>query len=251
MRALIGLAALLASFPAQAQIRAPLTITEADYPDHAQRNGLVGRAMITVDVRDNGTVSACSIAQSSGYGQLDDQSCALYLARARFDPVPAKRKLQAPVRWQLTGRSAPDLLHVLAGFGTEYPDIRIGASYAPADLSARFPRCEANDGEVVRAIVTRSPTWLGAGNVEGLALVLQDESYVLVNVSVVIAKSWQGEVRRILETRLGKPCFAATTLTVWINGPTYVALGPQVVAIFQRDGFDWGNYDAACKPPPL
>lgn len=62
-------------------------VTAEDYPLISLRNGEQGEVTVRVKVDPNGIVAACKIAKSSGHQALDDQTCALFRARARFAPA--------------------------------------------------------------------------------------------------------------------------------------------------------------------
>ena len=59
-----------------------------DYPKEAVRHNWQGTVVADLTISAKGQVSACKIVQSSGYGVLDNKTCEILFARARF--VPAK-----------------------------------------------------------------------------------------------------------------------------------------------------------------
>jgi TonB family protein len=62
-------------------------ITNDDYPAEALRNNLQGRVAIRWTVDENGRARDCIIVESSGHPVLDDASCRLVVARARYVPA--------------------------------------------------------------------------------------------------------------------------------------------------------------------
>ena len=75
-------------------------ISNNDYPVGALRRGAEGRAAFRLLVAADGVPAACKIEQSSGDAELDRTSCALIMARARFEPARDK-----------AGREVPDIVH--------------------------------------------------------------------------------------------------------------------------------------------
>jgi TonB family protein len=67
-------------------ISGTLQISDSDYPDRAIRNGEHGVVSYVVTVGTDGRPLDCRITQSSGSGELDQQTCRLVRARARFRP---------------------------------------------------------------------------------------------------------------------------------------------------------------------
>lgn len=61
-------------------------VSSEDYPASAMRAGLQGDVRIVLDVDTEGHV-ACHVAQSSGVPALDDATCTLISARARYEPA--------------------------------------------------------------------------------------------------------------------------------------------------------------------
>lgn len=84
-------------------------VTPDDYPLSAQRKGAEGTAHIDVRVGKDGLVESCRIAKSSGNIALDEQSCAVFRARARFTPARDRKgrfvagHFRKPITWRLEG----------------------------------------------------------------------------------------------------------------------------------------------------
>jgi len=63
-------------------------VAPGDYPEAARREHMRGNTIVDLDVSTQGCPVACRIVKSSGYALLDDTSCTLLLARARFSFTP-------------------------------------------------------------------------------------------------------------------------------------------------------------------
>ncbi|OHT18399.1 energy transducer TonB [Edaphosphingomonas haloaromaticamans] len=70
-------------------------VTPADYPERAVRRGDSGTTRAVVEVDETGKAAACWVFLSSGSADLDQRSCTLILARARYMPATLKGQ---PVR---------------------------------------------------------------------------------------------------------------------------------------------------------
>ena len=109
---LFAVAVLVAGYPVRAESPAVLLnlekmVTADDYPAIAAANGQEGTAIVSVRVGRDGLVESCKIQKSSGYVALDEQSCAVFRARARFEPARnrAGRAMastyERPMTWRL------------------------------------------------------------------------------------------------------------------------------------------------------
>jgi TonB family protein len=82
-------------------------ISDADYPVEAIRNEEQGTVGFQLDIGADGMVSGCRIVQPSGSASLDEATCRIMRARARFSPArddsgnPVPDRLTARVRWVL------------------------------------------------------------------------------------------------------------------------------------------------------
>jgi TonB family protein len=78
-----------------------------DYPAVAMRNREEGMVGFRLDVGANGRVSNCTITQSSASASLDNATCRLLTARARFTPArdlagnPVSDALRGRVAWRI------------------------------------------------------------------------------------------------------------------------------------------------------
>ena len=96
MAALAFLAVLAASAAASQASDARLLnvhelVTVDDYPLIALQNEQQGTVTALVKVDRDGLVASCKVTQSSGYPVLDEQTCAVLRARARFEPSRDRR----------------------------------------------------------------------------------------------------------------------------------------------------------------
>lgn len=86
-------------------------VTPQDYPQVSLVNHEEGSVTVRLKIDSSGLVSSCRVARSSGHVALDEQTCALFRARARFEP--AKDRAGRPVgsahtqqiSWKLGDRS--------------------------------------------------------------------------------------------------------------------------------------------------
>lgn len=103
----LGLALLYAAQAAGATGDVSVTILPSDYPVIARRKGWEGDVTAELTFDRQGYVSVCRILKGSAYSVLDDATCAVLSARARFHPKGGKRLrggtvVQAPpVLWRL------------------------------------------------------------------------------------------------------------------------------------------------------
>lgn len=66
-------------------------VTPSDYPRVALVNDQQGSVTVRVKIDRSGLVTSCKVVISSGHQALDEQTCALYRARARFEPATDRR----------------------------------------------------------------------------------------------------------------------------------------------------------------
>lgn len=84
-------------------------ITSDDYPADALRSGATGVVNFTLAIDETGKVTDCSVTETSGNQSLDDATCALMMARARFSP--ARDRAGQPVAWAFHRRVNWQLPH--------------------------------------------------------------------------------------------------------------------------------------------
>ena len=89
--------------------------TADDYPTIAQRDGDEGEVIVVVGVDRSGLATSCTIKRSSGHASLDEQTCALFRARARFEPARDSHgraltsTFEKNIVWRLEGEATPPL----------------------------------------------------------------------------------------------------------------------------------------------
>lgn len=82
-------------------------IESEDYPASALRDGIGGRTGVALTVTAHGVVSDCAIISSSGRADLDDATCRIMRARAKFSPAtdaanqPTEGRHQTAVVWNV------------------------------------------------------------------------------------------------------------------------------------------------------
>jgi protein TonB len=78
-----------------------------DYPPEALDNGWQGDAHVDLTIGTNGHAIACKVTQSSGHQVLDDATCRIFMARARFQPAqdqagnPIESHYQSHLNWRI------------------------------------------------------------------------------------------------------------------------------------------------------
>ena len=116
---ILGLA-LLASAAAQAETPAEKTIREAQnydtllqyYPKRALEAGEQGLVAFKVRLDKAGQPTNCEVTHSSGYRQLDDETCQLILIHAVFQPVKNSDGektnfiAEGVVNWKISGSTS-------------------------------------------------------------------------------------------------------------------------------------------------
>lgn len=82
-------------------------ISDADYPDEAIQRGEQGIVGFELEIGPDGLVSGCQVLSSSGSSALDEATCSIMQARARFRPAQDSSRravpdrMQARIRWVL------------------------------------------------------------------------------------------------------------------------------------------------------
>ncbi|HYZ47451.1 MAG TPA: energy transducer TonB, partial [Sphingomonas sp.] len=102
-------------------------ISPDDYPAEALKAGQEGNVRVTLDIGPDGAPRACRIDESSGVAVLDEGSCAVLMARARFQPPksrdgkPTEANFTRNIRWVIPGTAEPDWVWVkLAAVGERF-----------------------------------------------------------------------------------------------------------------------------------
>ena len=87
-------------------------VTPNDYPRVALVNNQQGSVTVRLKIDQTGLVTSCKVIVSSGHQALDDQTCALYRARARFEPArdrrgrPVDSSYKQKTTWRLAASDA-------------------------------------------------------------------------------------------------------------------------------------------------
>ena len=85
-----------------------------DYPAGSANRGEQGNVQVLIHVDDKGAVSSCEIKTSSGYPELDTQTCNIIALRARFEPArngngePIAGEIIKTVDWRLADLAMPN-----------------------------------------------------------------------------------------------------------------------------------------------
>ena len=83
--------------------------SQRDYPFEALQNDEEGTVGFQLEVASDGSVTDCTITQSSGAASLDETTCRILLERLRFRPTigPAGRPIDDVVNASVTWRIVP------------------------------------------------------------------------------------------------------------------------------------------------
>ena len=80
-----------------------------DYPQDALRNEETGTVAVRLDIGSNGRVTGCTVTKSSGSRSLDNATCRILRARARYTPAKLSNGQTTSdtdstrIRWQIAG----------------------------------------------------------------------------------------------------------------------------------------------------
>lgn len=104
--------------PKPAKIRSDLVLmfSPENYPPAAIRAGAQGRVAVDLEVGADGLVSGCTVTLSSGSSDLDQTTCRIFRARARFDPAtddrgePTTGRASHTVTWSMPVPAPPSTL---------------------------------------------------------------------------------------------------------------------------------------------
>lgn len=86
-------------------------VTANDYPRVSLEKNEQGSVTVKLKIDPSGLVASCRVARSSGHVALDEQTCALFRARARFEPAKDRNgravgaDFKQQVSWKLADRS--------------------------------------------------------------------------------------------------------------------------------------------------
>jgi TonB family protein len=131
-------------------------ISDADYPAAAIRAGEQGTVRFRLWIGTNGLVSDCRIEASSGSAALDEATCRIMRARARFTPAhdangnAVEDTISSRIRWVLPPPEILDLTPYISSADYPFEAIRrreSGRVEVQLDVSS--------GGRVTRCVVTR------------------------------------------------------------------------------------------------
>ena len=156
---MFGLALVLAAAADRVAPHGPSTVTAPatwfgpeDYPASAVREQEQGAVKFALDISATGAVTGCRIVESSGFADLDGQTCASAMQHARFTPAadgkgrPIASSFVQRTRWVLPRERGPDM--------SEMPFAMWGASMNMATATTTID-VDAT-GKVVRCKLTRA-----------------------------------------------------------------------------------------------
>lgn len=139
--------------PSPKALSEPMTWFSADdYPPSALRERHEGRVQIALDVSSTGAVTGCRILASSGFAELDGQTCASALQHARFSPAtdpkgkPVASTFFQATRWVVPADRQAD--EGMGPFGGWAQSMNMVTATATVDVDA--------GGQVLRCKVTRA-----------------------------------------------------------------------------------------------
>jgi protein TonB len=93
--------------PARARANLASYVSDSDYPASALRNGDEGTTGFRLNIGANGRVTNCTVTSSSGSSALDNATCRIMRARARFTPArdqfgnPTTDTHSARIAWRI------------------------------------------------------------------------------------------------------------------------------------------------------
>lgn len=107
---------------------ADAVITFQDYPEAAARRSENGIVSVALDVSADGRVTSCEITEGTGSASLDERTCALFKARAKFDPAmdESHRAIPAQFRTAVAWGSDTHFLSTTIGFDLKVSRIPAG-----------------------------------------------------------------------------------------------------------------------------
>jgi len=144
-------------------------ITTDDYPLAALRNDEEGQVGVRLEIDAGGTVSGCTVVESSRSASLDAATCALLRERARFSPArdahgrPVPDTYRTTVAWRIAPRSPTDT--IVAGAAVPYllcltkaaRPLADGPATADAIVEQAFAACVEAERQARTAMVPIAP----------------------------------------------------------------------------------------------
>lgn len=133
-------------------------VTDDDYPPAAARQNHQGTVAFQLMIDSSGLPAGCSVVQSSGFEELDQQVCSLMVQRARFSPArdASGKAIAAPYKGRFTWRMQQD-----------ETVFRPGSNRAEFELSADNVLRTCRIGDKVIETIGQSCGAMTIGNVAG------------------------------------------------------------------------------------
>jgi TonB family protein len=138
-------------------------VSDSDYPAEAIRRGEQGIVGFRLEIGRNGLVTGCQVLSSSGSAALDEATCRIMQARARFSPArdsggrAVPDSVQARIRWVLP----PDEPETDAAGEPDFTSYISSADYPPEAVQRReegqvgVALSVSAEGSVTQCTVTR------------------------------------------------------------------------------------------------
>ena len=123
-------------------------ISAADYPLVAKAQGVTGKVGFRLRVDTSGKPDGCVVSETSGSRDLDDATCDLMLARARFQPArgsdgaPTRGNYSTRVMWMIESEPeavANEMVRVRSELDATGKVLSCSAT--PAETAAEFGGC--------------------------------------------------------------------------------------------------------------
>ncbi|RYF38168.1 MAG: energy transducer TonB [Cytophagaceae bacterium] len=133
-------------------------VMPSDYPLIARMNAHIGVTAFKLRIDANGVPSACEITESSSHALLDEATCSLISARARF--APAKDEDGQPVASVYPNRVRWVLPNLPADTGDNSRTMTIEADVSSSGVIERC-RLIQKDELIFRNAPDPCPQWLG------------------------------------------------------------------------------------------
>ena len=144
---LFAAAAVMSSTPTPLSTLGSL-VTASDYPAGAMQRGVTGHVGFRLRIDATGKPDGCVVSQSSGSTELDNATCDLMLARARFKPAlgtdgePVRGDYQARIAWAIDNEPeavTSEVIRVRSEF--DAAGRVVSCTAVPAEAAAEFGGC--------------------------------------------------------------------------------------------------------------
>ena len=122
-------------------------LSDNDYPAGAKRRGEEGTVGFALLISQQGRIEKCSVTESSGFSELDNQTCAVMAVRGRFKPATDENGMavygffSGRLTWRLPGAKGRPA--------------RRAASGPPSDIELEVQRLPSGALEESIGIITK------------------------------------------------------------------------------------------------